>query len=188
VLGSQGSAITNVPLAVIVSNEPLVLKVIAQRDVFMPVFAWYDGFVCLALLLHVSADVLHALFPAALAVEFLVAEQACRVCGIVSEGDIASLLVGLYRFVGDLRLALVVDDCADGKRMAPMHATQVLREEVLAIEVVVDWVLRVGWRAHIAAPEAKFDVLRAHVPFPLILGGKGRQASVLSKRAREGSD
>lgn len=58
-----------------------------------------------------------------------------------------------------------------------MHAAQMLREEVFAVEVIVvehPIVFGVcGWRAKIAAPVAQFDVLGADVALPFILGGEG---------------
>lgn len=58
-----------------------------------------------------------------------------------------------------------------------MHAAEVLRKEVFAIEVVVVdgvFIIRIdGGGAQIAAPEAKLDMLRRHVALPLILGGEG---------------
>ena len=55
-----------------------------------------------------------------------------------------------------------------------VHATEMLSEQVLAIEVVViDCMLVVridGSGAEVAAPEAELDVLSADVSFPFILG------------------
>lgn len=72
-----------------------------------------------------------------------------------------------------------------------MHATEVLSEEVFAVEVVVvDCVLVVwvgGGCAEIAAPVGKLDVLSADVSLPLVLGREVGCAAVCGKRAGEGS-
>ena len=71
-----------------------------------------------------------------------------------------------------------------------VHATQVLREEVFAVEVVVVGGRRIvgvgGGCAEVAAPEAKFDVLSANVPLPLVLRGESGSAVVDGEWAWEG--
>ena len=72
-----------------------------------------------------------------------------------------------------------------------MHATEVLSEEVFAVEVVVvDCVLAVwvgGGCAEIAAPVSELDVLGADVSLPFILGREVGCAAIYGKRAREGT-
>ena len=72
-----------------------------------------------------------------------------------------------------------------------MHATEVLSEEILAIEVVVvDRALIVwvdGGSAEIAAPVGELNMLSADVSLPLILRGEVGRAAVCGERAREGS-
>ena len=58
-----------------------------------------------------------------------------------------------------------------------VHAAEVLREEVFAVEIVVVerllvvWIGR--WRAEVAPPVAELDMLGTDVSFPFILGSKG---------------
>jgi len=71
-----------------------------------------------------------------------------------------------------------------------VHATQMLREEVFAVEVVmvdaavVMRVYRCG--TQVAAPEAKFNVLSADVSLPLILRDEVGGAAIGGKGAWEG--
>lgn len=183
-------AITNTPLSAVVLDKSLLLEVVAQIHVLVPLVARHNRPVRLVIFLHVRTNMLHAFFPAALAVEGLVAaaEEAGRLDRVCSESEVAPLLMLYHCLIGDLGLAVVVQNGAGSERMAPVHAAQVLREEVLAVEVVVDWVLWVPWQAHVAAPETELDVLSADVPFPFILRRKSRAAAVLSQRTWERSD
>lgn len=58
-----------------------------------------------------------------------------------------------------------------------VHASEMLREEIFAVEVVIVECRAVGAvvgsGTQIAAPEPEPDVLGAHVPLPLVLGCKG---------------
>jgi len=72
-----------------------------------------------------------------------------------------------------------------------MHATQVLSEEIFAVEVVVVDCMLVVWvdggGAEIAAPVGELDMLSADVSLPLVLRGEVGCAAICGERAREGS-
>jgi len=76
-------------------------------------------------------------------------------------------------------VALVV--AGDGRMSGgSVHPSQMLREEVLAIEVVEVDGGTVGavhcGRTQVAAPVPEADVLRTNVSLPLVLGRKSRRA------------
>ena len=68
-----------------------------------------------------------------------------------------------------------------------VHTAKMLGKKVFAIEVIVVNCLVIigvgGCSAKIAAPEAEFNVLGAHMPFPLVLGLKSGLATVHGERA-----
>lgn len=76
-------------------------------------------------------------------------------------------------------------------RWGSVHAAEMLREEVLPVEVVEIQSGRVvgvcRWWTEIATPEMKFDVLSAYVAFPFVLGREPRRATIGRQRAWEGS-
>merc|ERR1711981_320916 len=146
----------------------------------MPLPARYHRLVCLAILFHVRTNVFHALFPAAFTVEGLVAarEQACGVLWVRSEDEITALLVSKQCAIGEFFLACVIDVGALGEWIIAVHATQMLCEEVFAIEVVVGGVCWIAVTTHIATPKAKLDMLSADVSLPLILRCESSAASV----------
>lgn len=53
--------------------------------------------------------------------------------------------------------------------MRCVHAAEMLCEEIFAIEVIVDNVVRVCWWTHVTSPEAELDVLGANMTLPFIL-------------------
>lgn len=93
--------------------------------------------------------------------------------------------------------------CRAGSRDARrVHAAEVLREEVFAVEVVVGLLrclvsvlgsaargrgleLSRGARAQIAAVDARAEVLRRDVAFPFVLGAEAGGAAVAAKGADE---
>lgn len=50
-----------------------------------------------------------------------------------------------------------------------MHTSKVLRKQVFSVEIVIIGVLWISDWAHVTAPEAYFDVLRADVALPFVL-------------------
>jgi hypothetical protein len=69
-----------------------------------------------------------------------------------------------------------------------MHPPQMLRKQILAIEVVVHRMVY-PWRrrTHVASPKSQLDMFRADMSLPLILARKRASAIVLRKYARKRS-
>ena len=65
-----------------------------------------------------------------------------------------------------------------------MHASDVLREEVLAVEVIRTLGI-VHACAEVAAPEAETEVLRGDVALPFVLGTERAAAAIDGKSADE---
>jgi hypothetical protein len=160
---------------VLPSDEVFVHKILLKGAIMLPA-CYVEQLTDIPVLLEVAPNMFHALLPASMTNEVKVTavERTDGVLGSSTKLQIATRLV-----IADILLSDgVLLGVTSARALRSMHATKVLCEQILAVEVVVveyGGIVRVSRRlAQIAAPITKFDVLGADVTFPFVLGSKCR--------------
>lgn len=167
-------------------NDALIVQEVVQGAVFAPLLRIVRLLVVLLRRLPVLADVLQSLIPRVGASEFGVADEALALRGWFADGHEASdrdcVHFAILRIVLRRTRGRLVLRCLLGFQR--VHASNVLNEEIFAVEVVGLTLVLV---ALVTSPETSLHVLRVDVPLPFVFGTESRGAAVDRERTRERS-
>lgn len=175
VVTSSSPAIANPPTTVLPSDEVFIHKVLFKGAIVLP--AWYvEQLTDVPVLLKMAPNMFHALLPASMTNEVKVTAVE-RTDGVL--GSSAKLQVATCLVLADVLLSDgVLLGVTSARALRSMHATKVLGEQILAVEVIVVEYGGIVWvsrrLAQVAAPVTKLDVLSADVTFPFVLGSECR--------------
>jgi len=169
-------AIAELPSSIAVClDQALGEEPLFEVLIVLPVFDVDRCSTSFAILFQVAAHMFHALLPSASLIKLAIAKQARRLWRRRPELLVAPCLMLREIVFGDWVIALVV--AGDGMSGSGVHPPQMLREEVLTVEVIEVDGGAVGavycCRAQVAAPVSEADVLRTDVSLPFVLRREG---------------
>jgi hypothetical protein len=182
--------IANLPHPIPIPDDQTLVEEIPFEEFVEPPICRFERH-HVAILLQVPTDMLHAFLPAIDAAEVTIAEQAGCLLWRLSKCLVAALVMLCEIIIGDrIMVGLLARESRLNRRWS-MHAAEVLREKILAVEVVVVYgsiISRVcSSRTEVASPVTQLDMLSSNMPLPLVLRQEVGLAPIGGKRAWEWS-